>query len=145
MSQRKLIWQLYPSYLGVTLVAIVAATTYCSQRFRDVYYDQVRRELDRLAGAAAQEVHMALKTDGPGNLDDVCKQFSRFCGDEMRLTVVVPPGKVVGDSHEDPATMADHSDRSEIVEALQTGRGSSVRFSPTLGQEMMYVAGALPA
>lgn len=156
MSQKRLIWQIYPGCLLVTLVGMIAVTVYCSHCFRQVYHDQVRDELSRLAGFAADEIRMALKTqdtapigvrlgDSSSDLDRVCKQLGRIGAGHTRLTLITPAGTVLGDSDEDPAKMESHSDRPEIREALQAGSGSSVRFSPTLGRRMMYVAVALPA
>jgi len=146
MSQRKLIWQLYPSYLAVTLVAMIAVTAYCSHCFRQVHHDQVRDELSRLADFAADEVRMvAATTGGMEKLDGLCKQLGRMGAGKIRLSVIAPSGNVLGDSHEDPAKMENHAGRPEILEALRKGTGSSVRFSPTLGTQMMYVAVALPA
>jgi two-component system phosphate regulon sensor histidine kinase PhoR len=47
---------------------------------------------------------------------------------------------VLGDSEENPATMENHANRPEFVDALATGVGESTRYSTTLGQRMMYVA-----
>jgi len=140
MSRRKLIWQIYPAYLAVTLVSVIAVTAYCSHAFRDVYYSKVRSELNRFALVAAEEIHMVLRAQGEDKLDGVCKEIGHTGRGEIRLTVVLPSGKVVGDSHDDPAMMTNHSDRPEIIEALQRDFGSSVRPSPTLGETMMYVA-----
>jgi two-component system, OmpR family, phosphate regulon sensor histidine kinase PhoR len=156
MSQKKLIWQIYPGCLLVTLAGMIAVTVYCSHCFRQVYHDQVRDELNRLAGFAADEIRLALKTrdtaqtggrpsDPSSDLDRLCKQLGRIGAGHTRLTIITPAGAVLGDSDEDPAKMESHSDRPEIREALQAGSGSSVRFSPTLGRRMMYVAVALPA
>ncbi len=143
MRQKRLIWQLYPSYLVVTLVAVIAVAVYCSGFFRQVYHDQAREALDELAGVTAEQVRMVLHTEGPGGLDSLCKRLAASGKGRIRLTVIAPSGKVLGDSHENPAVMEDHSGRPEIQEALRTGGGSSVRFSPTLGRQMMYVAVAL--
>jgi two-component system phosphate regulon sensor histidine kinase PhoR len=143
MSQKKLIWQLYPSYLVVTLVAVIAVAVYCSGFFRHVYHNQVRDALDQLAGVAAEQARAVLQTEGPNGLDSLCKRLGRSDQGRTRLTVIAPSGKVLGDSDENPAVMEDHSGRPEIQEALRTGSGSSVRFSPTLGRKMMYVAVAL--
>jgi two-component system phosphate regulon sensor histidine kinase PhoR len=140
MRHKKLIWQLYPSYVVVTLVSVVAVTAYCSGFFRQVYHDQARDALDQLAGVAAEQVRMVLRAEGPNGLDRLCKRLGGGSQGGMRLTVVALSGTVLGDSHENPAVMEDHSGRSEIQEALRTGSGSSVRFSPTLGRRMMYVA-----
>ena len=143
MRQKRLIWQLYPSYLAVTLVAVIAVAVYCSGFFRHVYHHQVRDALDQLAGVAAEQVRTVLQSEGPNGLDSLCKRLARSGKGRTRLTIIAPSGKVLGDSHENPAVMEDHSGRPEIQEALRTGRGSSVRFSPTLGRQMMYVAVAL--
>ena len=143
MGHKKLIWQLYPSYLVVTLTAMIAVTGYCAHYFRHVYYEHVRSELNQFANLAAEEIHMVLVTEGPDKLDSLCKRLGRVGGGEIRLTVIQPSGQVVGDSHENPAAMGNHSGRPEIIAASQTGSGSSVRFSPTLGNQMMYVAVAV--
>ena len=57
-----------------------------------------------------------------------------------RITVILPNGRVVGDSEENPATMANHGDREEIRTAFNGGVGASVRYSDTLKMDMMYVA-----
>jgi len=57
-----------------------------------------------------------------------------------RLTAIDPAGRVLADSHEDPATMENHAGRPEVVAALRTGRGSNERVSATTGQRTLYVA-----
>jgi len=143
MNQKRLIWQLYPSYLIVMLVAVIAVAVYCSGYFRQVYHSQVRDSLDQLASVAAEQVRTVLQYEGPNSLDGLCKRLGSSGKGKTRLTIIAPSGKVLGDSEENPAVMEDHSSRPEIQEALRTGGGSSIRFSPTLGTQMMYVAVAL--
>ncbi|MBC8486386.1 MAG: HAMP domain-containing protein [Bacteroidetes bacterium] len=57
-----------------------------------------------------------------------------------RITVVSKTGKVLADSDENPYLMDRHSDRLEIIEALNGRTGTSVRYSYTLNQDMMYLA-----
>jgi len=58
----------------------------------------------------------------------------------MRITVLTTDGTVIGDSENDPSVMDNHSDRPEVITALSEETGSSIRFSYTLQQKMMYVA-----
>jgi signal transduction histidine kinase len=58
----------------------------------------------------------------------------------QRITVVDANGTVLADSEKDPAGMDNHSERLEIVEAVETGFGRSTRFSDTLNYNMKYVA-----
>lgn len=58
----------------------------------------------------------------------------------VRLTVVGPDGTVLADSSYDPRDMENHGNRPEVRTALAGSRGSSVRRSPTLGVDMLYLA-----
>jgi two-component system phosphate regulon sensor histidine kinase PhoR len=61
----------------------------------------------------------------------------------MRVTIVAPDGRVLGDSEIAPdrlASLENHSHRPEIVTALGGGIGFDVRRSTTLERELMYVA-----
>jgi len=140
MLRRRLIWQLYPSFLAVTLLALVAVTWYCSDAFRNFYYEQTRGELRSLVYFTAEQISAILDVSQPEQLDDLCKRLGQASDGRTRVTVILPSGKVVADSDEEPARMNDHSDREEIIEALNDGYGWSRRPSPTLGIRMMYVA-----
>lgn len=59
---------------------------------------------------------------------------------DLRVTVVAPDGRVLADSHEDPARMENHRDRPEIAAALDGRVGKDARLSRTLGIREMYVA-----
>jgi two-component system phosphate regulon sensor histidine kinase PhoR len=140
MARKKLIWQLYPTYLIVTVIALVAVTWYCSHFFRYFYIDQTRKKLMTLAYVVAEQMSTSLQAKDFREIDRVCKQLGRASKKETRFTVMLPSGKVIGDSDEDPAQMANHSDRTEIRKVLSDGYGWSLRLSPTLGKNMMYVA-----
>jgi len=62
---------------------------------------------------------------------------------EARVTLIRGDGTIAGDSESDPATMENHSDRAERLDAVRGGWGSAVRWSETLGIEMLYVAVAV--
>ncbi len=57
-----------------------------------------------------------------------------------RVTVIDGKGLVLADSHHDPETMENHSNRPEIREAYQNRVGSSIRHSHTLNRDLCYVA-----
>jgi two-component system phosphate regulon sensor histidine kinase PhoR len=140
MFRKKLIWYLYPTYLLVTLISLVAVTWYSSYSFRRFYLDQTRTELNTLAHFAAEQISPVLQTKESAELNEICKKLGDAGDGQIRITVILPSGKVLGDSDEDPAIMEDHSDRPEIIDAFTKGFGWSLRLSPTLGINMMYVA-----
>lgn len=57
-----------------------------------------------------------------------------------RITVIRTDGQVIGESDEEPGLMNNHLDREEIRKAQKDGLGHSVRYSKTLGHNMLYVA-----
>ncbi|NLZ76918.1 MAG: two-component sensor histidine kinase [Spirochaetales bacterium] len=57
-----------------------------------------------------------------------------------RITLIAFDGVVLYDSIADAATMENHLDRQEIVEALQSGTGESRRISSTLTEKTFYQA-----
>ncbi len=64
-------------------------------------------------------------------------------GLQVRVTFILPEGNVVGDSQVELAQiplLENHGDRPEVKEALQLGAGTSVRYSNTLGVDLLYVA-----
>jgi len=140
MLRKRLIWQLYPSFLAITLLALVVATAYCSYRLHGFYMDQVEQELHLAADVAASQIALTLDSGTPADVDALCKKLGESGAGQMRLTVIAASGKVLGDSDDTPAEMEDHSNRAEITSALRRGYGWSLRPSPTLGKNMMYVA-----
>ena len=60
--------------------------------------------------------------------------------DRFRVTWIDTDGTVLFDTQVDQTTMENHADREEILEALETGRGSAVRNSSTLTEQTYYEA-----
>jgi two-component system phosphate regulon sensor histidine kinase PhoR len=63
-----------------------------------------------------------------------------------RVTVVLPDGRVVADSAASGAALSaleNHRERPEIQQALRTGRGTSVRHSATVEDDLVYSAVAI--
>ena len=98
MARKKLIWQLYPTYLVVTLAVLVAVTWYCAHFFRNFYINQTRKNLTTLAYAVAEQMSTSLRAEDHREIDKICKQLGHDSKKEVRFTVILPSGKVIGDS-----------------------------------------------
>jgi len=61
-----------------------------------------------------------------------------------RATVIAADGTVLADSDSDFRTMENHAGRPEVIQALATGQGESVRHSATLGRDLVYRAVRFP-
>lgn len=138
MARKRLLWQLFPSYLLITVIALLAVTWYTSHTLRNFYLDQTRSELESLAYVFERRLADLDTMPEPSVVDSLCKDVGT--GTDTRLTVIDTAGHVLGDSERDPATMDNHRTREEFVEALSGQAGYSVRFSKTLRSDLVYVA-----
>jgi two-component system, OmpR family, phosphate regulon sensor histidine kinase PhoR len=136
--KRRLFWQIYPSYLLITIISLVAVTWYASRSTRHFYLEQTTLDLEARARLCQEQMPRYTEGIDPGKIDQMVKRMGRTAA--TRITVILPSGKVVGDSDEDPSTMDNHADRSEFIEALNGNRGTSIRHSRTLEKDLMYVA-----
>jgi two-component system, OmpR family, phosphate regulon sensor histidine kinase PhoR len=137
-KRRKLLWQLYPSYLIIIVVSLTAMALYTSKTLRDAGHERVVESLKIQAGIVEQLFSNRLSPDRSGEIDAVLKQLGRKI--PTRITVALPSGLPLGDSQENPARMDNHSVRPEIKEALAGKTGVATRFSFTLNTNMVYVA-----
>lgn len=72
------------------------------------------------------------------DLNRVCKELANTSN--TRVTIISRSGVVLADSDEDPSVMDNHADRPEIIQSIKNGNGTSIRYSNTQKQEMMYFA-----
>lgn len=137
-SRKKLIWQLYPSYLFITLAALLVVSVFALNSLSGFFYREKNADLVSRARLFRSQVRTEVLAGDRMTLDRQCKAAGQDSG--TRITVILSTGQVAGDTDSDPLTMDSHNDRPEIVEALKGDEGSAVRWSSTLKQNMMYVA-----
>ncbi len=136
MKPKRLFWQLNVSYLAITVFSLAAALMIAGLAYKAFYYSRVKDGLESRAHLVEQQFVDMLQTGQAP--DSLCKQLGR--SSNTRITVILPDGKVVGDSEQSPLHMDNHADRPEFKAAVQGRVGSEVRRSFTLGQDMLYVA-----
>ena len=59
---------------------------------------------------------------------------------ELRITLVASDGEVLYDNGVEASKLENHSERVEIIEAMQSGVGEKKRVSETIGKETYYYA-----
>jgi len=140
-KKKSLLWHLFFSYLVITLLSLVAVTWYSNASLKKFMLKQIEADLEERALLFGPMLLQHLSPLDERAIDHLCKTIGKAAS--TRVTIMVPWGKVVGDSDNDPEGMDNHLDRPEVATALEAARGVSTRYSPTLGKEMMYVAIAL--
>lgn len=137
-KRKKLIWQIFPSYLLITLLSLFAVSWYASKSLQQFYLDQTANDLRARAQLLEKLISGHLSPLDAKSIDSVCKAMGKST--DTRFTIILPSGIVVGDSIETPDQMDNHATRPEIKRAMMGQKGRSIRYSNTLRQEMMYVA-----
>ena len=136
--KKKLFWQLFPSYLLITVISLTAVAWYASSAIKDFYLDQIVFDLEARARLFEESIAEHMAPLDVNAIDRLAKSAGKRSS--TRFTVILPTGLVAGDSLEDPTEMDNHADRPEFLDALKENRGTSLRHSITLGEDLMYVA-----
>jgi two-component system phosphate regulon sensor histidine kinase PhoR len=138
MANRRLIWQLFISYVLVTVLVLLAVTWYATSATQSLYRQQVSYDLEARGRLVLPDLVQAMGRGDPAIVDRLCKDRGAASG--TRITVITDDGTVLGDSAATPAAMDNHGDRPEMQEAYRGEVGRSVRFSSTLRKNLVYVA-----
>ncbi len=73
---------------------------------------------------------------------NILQKYIKTLGEEIdtRITVIDSNGIVYADSKHNPLKMENHKNRPEIQDALNNKIGHSIRYSKTIGKDMLYIA-----
>jgi len=138
MKRKRLLWQIFPPMVLVTVVAVVSTSFYASKLLRKFYLDQKESDLR----IQTQLVMEQLRDDFISGKYEILASRCREIADKVhaRVTLILANGEVVVDSAEKPVRMDNHADREEVVEAIKNNYGMAMRFSRTMKKNMLYVA-----
>lgn len=137
-KKKRLLRHIFPSYLLITLICLVAVTWFASSSIRNFFLEQTAAVLLTRARLLENQISQFLGPLEASVVDAMCKEIG--VSSATRITVILPTGIVIGDSNEDPAIMGNHALRPEVITARRDDVGKSIRFSTTLQERMMYVA-----
>ncbi|MBP2653228.1 MAG: multi-sensor signal transduction histidine kinase [Firmicutes bacterium] len=127
------------SYLILVLLTLLFLGVYILSFFYNHTLENLTAQL--LTQASITEKLLAEHYNYPEkktSIDDTIKNITVNTG--IRITVIDPDGTVIADSWENPQLMENHNQRPEIISALTQSQGTSIRFSDTLGENLLYVA-----
>ena len=129
-------------YVAFTLVVAGAVYIYLNTSLRDDVSGHTRQQLLHDARLIQSYLeNTPLPSLSPETIDPIADRLGEQCG--ARVTVVTDDGVVAGDSSiplSSVPLMENHGDRPEILEAVASGTGNSIRYSNTLETDMAYVA-----
>lgn len=138
MSRKRLLWQLYPSYLGITLLCLFAVGWYASRFLRDFHQREAEADLVVRTQLAARLIQDELTDGSADSVRSVCRDIADKTG--TRVLVVLAGGEVIGDSDEGRSLVNNYAELPEIKEALAGKQNAARRYSYSAQEEMNYAA-----
>jgi two-component system phosphate regulon sensor histidine kinase PhoR len=150
MSKRRLLWQLYPSYVVITLLAVVGigwpAIYWFQQHFCQQALDSLEARADFVCqqldeGPARPEVDQRPTDDGfavPPQLASEGARWAAAAG--VRISLLGRDGRVLWDSEREVPDSETRAELPEVRRAMSGEVGRTLRREPTSNQMLAVVA-----
>ena len=130
--------KVFGGYLVIICILLLLIPLISFKLIRTYYVNTLTENLKNIAITTSPQVISFLENRRFQELDSFLKNLTGKIN--ARITVIDKEGTVLADTEKDPATMESHKIRPEVIDALSSGVGKSMRFSVTLEEEMLYVA-----
>ena len=128
--KRNLFLKILFSYLVIVCLSFFILDLLIKDEIKKVMTDKIETELF----AYAELIDLS----SAQIMSEQLKQIARISS--SRVTLVDAQGKVFADSEKDVVQLENHFNRPELQEARLKGKGKSIRFSQSIGVDMLYVA-----
>jgi len=131
-------WRIIVPYVFVVVITMLGLGIYLSGFVRDIHTNNLETTLISHARLIGDSIAPNLQEVSPldDEIDSLAKHWANVLN--VRVTIIDKEGVVLGESHEDRSTMENHLYRPEIQQALSEGQGVSMRYSQTVGYDMLY-------
>jgi len=138
IKRKTLFWKLYPSFLIISFISLLAIVMIALWSFKSFYYQERAVDLEIRAKILTPEFSRLIQAQ---NYQEIQRKSQQLGDDSStRITIILPSGKIIGDTKKDPTTMDNHKNRPEIEQATLYGKGLSIRYGHTLAIDSMYFA-----
>jgi two-component system, OmpR family, phosphate regulon sensor histidine kinase PhoR len=139
---RKLFWKLALPFFALLLSVLLAVDFFAERNLRSSYENQGYQELRALSNVLQQlpPPLTAVPPQSPEELAALRAWANRAASSEARITVIAADGTVLADSSSEVESMESHSQRPEVLEALQKGEARATRYSVSVKQALLYYA-----
>jgi two-component system phosphate regulon sensor histidine kinase PhoR len=111
---------------------------YAFHSMSNLYFQALEKDISIRALLLSEQITPLIADENFQEIDALCKKLGAAAN--TRFTVILPDGKVIGDSNKNPDVIELHDNRPEIRQALHGSTGIDIRFSRTVRKEQMYIA-----
>lgn len=135
---KNLFSKIFGSFVIIVVVLTALILGFSFRSIRSHYLESLEEELRNLNATFNLAASDYFDDRDFAKLDSAVKKLGLKI--HVRITIIDTTGVVLADSDEDPRHMDNHKNRPEVVEAIKTGFGKSLRFSATVKENMLYAA-----
>lgn len=121
--------RIFHSVCIVAVAVLLASLTLVMGVLYDYFSGSQEEQLKNQTVLAAQ----GIENEGAGYFDGLKSE-------DLRITWIDKDGKVLFDNRTDASSMGNHLEREEVREAVESGYGTSARYSETLTEKSLYSA-----
>lgn len=121
--------KIFRSSVLITLFILITSVALIMGILYDYFESQLINELKREAGY----ISIAIENEGLDYLSGINDK-------KERITLIAPDGTVIADTVADAESLENHGSREEVKLAIQNGSGTSLRYSNTLTERIVYYA-----
>jgi two-component system phosphate regulon sensor histidine kinase PhoR len=139
--RQSLLLSSFRGYLAVILVLGFLTPLLILGGLRPVLTSLALEDLATTAVVLKSALSQSIISGDLARADSLARDLEEHTG--ARITVIAPDGRVLVDTEADPLSMESHRTRPEVIAALESGTGTAVRRSVTLGRDSLYAAVAL--
>jgi signal transduction histidine kinase len=134
----RILWKFFAAFTFLSVITVIFLTSFLIVRLRNDVEKKISQRLESSAILAGETFR---KDFHEGDISGIQNRAKTLATDlHLRITVINKQGKVLADSEREPASMENHGNRAEFIEAVEKGLGESTRLSGTLNFPMKYVA-----
>jgi len=130
--------KLFCAYLLVVALLSALILIFSFKTIRNHYIETLTNDLKNLGTSLLLKTTPLFEEKRFEELDGLVKRLGKDIN--TRITIIDAEGFVVADSEKNPKLMENHKTRPEIFQVLKGRVGTSLRFSSTIKEEMLYVA-----
>lgn len=137
---KKLSTKLILSYIILTVILVAVIFTLLGSLLRTLHIDIIKKEMSVYNELIFSEFQKKTVKHLPSaELSEIISNLAGIM--KLRITIISSDGAVIADSDvKDFSHLENHQYRKEVIDALSSGSGFTIRYSSTLKADMLYHA-----
>ena len=142
MKNKRLFWHLFPTYILLVSLTLALLMGLGSIPIKDFFFEKTRTDLESRAKLLSTQLLPYLRNGDLHRVQEIIKELGEKSS--TRFTVIDLSGNVLADSVQIPSKMNNHLGREEIQLAIAQNSGTSIRYSESVNDQLMYYATMFP-